>query len=156
MFFSPIEQWLLPHAVSDQNKTLFAGIPDGNGKHAAQVIDETQSVFFVQSHDNFRVPGGVERVTTYFEILPQFAVVVDFAVEDELNASVVIAHRLSAAVDVNDRQSTMPEGDSGGRFRSVTTEPVAFGVRPAMTNAVGHLLENSRFDGSAAVPPDSS
>src|SRR5262245_38893745 len=69
------------------------------------------------------------------EIGAQLLEVVDLTVEDDLDRAVLVADRLVAALQVDDRQPSMHQ--SQARFH-----PEAFGVRPAMGNTLSHHLED--------------
>src|SRR5712691_7020548 len=48
-------QRFLAHAIARDEKLAFARIPDGEGKHAAQMVDTTCAVLFVSMDNRFGV-----------------------------------------------------------------------------------------------------
>ncbi|KAF5031237.1 hypothetical protein DSECCO2_629830 [anaerobic digester metagenome] len=73
------------------------------------------------------------------EFLTKFAVVVDLAVEDDLERSVLVSHRLATLVgEIDDREAAMGEADRPGEERS-------FAVGPAMSQPLCHRPDESRI-----------
>ncbi len=68
------------------------------------------------------------------ELLPQIAVVVDLAVEDDPDAAVLVLHRLMAAGAVDDGQPAVTE-----RGVRIGKHPAA--VRAAVPEAIGHRID---------------
>src|SRR2546423_10806636 len=77
-----VEQGLFADAVAREEQLLPALVPDGEGEHAAQVLRTIRPVLLVGVDYRLRVAVGAELVAEVFESLLEFAVVVDFAVED--------------------------------------------------------------------------
>ena len=55
------------------------------------------AVFFVKMNYNFGVGRGFETVPASFEAVAQLPVIVNFTIEDDLDAAIFIAQRLRAA-----------------------------------------------------------
>ena len=66
--------------IAGNEQLLFALIPDGKRKHAAQIIDASRAVLFVKMKDCFSVAVGVVDVALCFERLAIIGVVVDLTV----------------------------------------------------------------------------
>ena len=81
----------------------------------------------------------MEMVAGGFELGGQVAVVVDFAVEDDGDRSILVEHRLVPGRDVDDGQAAMAQRDVGFDQKALI-------VRPAMRDRVGHALEQAAFE----------
>jgi hypothetical protein len=126
--------------VARQQQGLFAGIPQGKGIHAAQVLQHGRAFGLVQVQQYLRVGFAAEDVALRFELAAQFAVVVDFAVEGDDELAVCALHRLCAALgEVDDGQAAVAEGDA-----AVVGEPFAM----AVWAAGGHVVA----DGAQLCP----
>ena len=80
------------------------------------------------------------------ELPAQRQVVVDLAVEDDLDGAVLVGHRLvGGRREVDDRQPAEAEADVALR-----RQPEALAVRPAVHHRVAHPGEDVRVDGRAA------
>src|SRR5205823_12432596 len=75
-----------------------------------------------------------ESVTGREITLVQFLKIVDFAIKRDPDGSVLVRERLMAALHINNGQPAERQPDA----RSAV---VAFVVRPAMVNGVGHTLK---------------
>ncbi len=64
-------------------------------------------------NDRFSVAVGAVLMTVRFKLRAQFAVVIDFAVENDVNRPVFIRHRLLPVVQINDGQAAMAERHAG-------------------------------------------
>lgn len=71
------------------------------------------------------------------EVSSQFAVIVDFAVEYDPDAGVLISHRLVSRCEIDDRKPSKAQCDIG---RVVITAV----VRPTMNDACRHLTNAGR------------
>ena len=74
------------------------------------------------------MPGG-------FQLFAQGLEVVNFAVEHDDEAAVLVEHRLAAALQVDDGQAAVAERDA-------VVDKIALAVRAAVGDEVGHLLHN--------------
>src|SRR6185503_6078286 len=75
-----------------------------------------------------------ESVTASFQLSLQLLKVVNLTVEHDRLTIITTRHRLVSAGQINNRQSTHPEGNPRGNERSLI-------VRAAMGNAEAHTLE---------------
>jgi len=96
--------------VPGQEERLVSGIPDRKGEHASQVLYTLSSFVFVQVKDYLGVTIGGKLVVV-LQILSQVPVVVDFSVEDYPQRTIVVAHRLVTATQVNNRQAPVAQAD---------------------------------------------
>ena len=126
-----IEERLLAQAIARQQQLAPALIVDGEREHPLQAPDGVGSPLFVGVNDRLGVRGGPEAMAARLELLPELAVVVDLAVEDDPDAAVLVLHRLMAAGAVDDGQPAVTE-------RRVRIGKHAAAVRAAVPEAVGH------------------
>ena len=103
------EQGLFAESVARHEQALVARVPDGEGEHAAQVIDDILSPVLVCTQQDFRIGVARETVAQLGELPAQVAEVVDLAVERQCQAAGRIAHRLVRAVGIDDRQAPVPQ-----------------------------------------------
>ena len=54
---------------------------------------------------------GGKAMAVRFELLAEQVMVIDFAIEDELDTAILIRHGLAAALDIDDRQTAECEID---------------------------------------------
>ena len=88
------EQRLLAGTIARQREGAVTRVPDAEREHAVERVDGLVAALFEEVHDDFGVGVRAEDVALVDERLPQLAVVVDLAVEDELDRSVLVADRL--------------------------------------------------------------
>ncbi len=89
-----------------RHEQLPAGfIPKRKCKHATQMFNAVLTVLFVEMYDRFRVRARGENVPPGFQIAPQFAVVVDFSIEHQVNRAVLVFNRLVSGSKVDDAQT---------------------------------------------------
>ena len=114
-------------------------IPYGEGKHAAQFFQAPRPEFLVQMDDDLGVSVCFEGVTFAQEKGAQFLVIVDFPVEDDPDAAVLIGQGLMSSVQVNDREPAVAQSDLGGGVN-------AFIVWTSMADSLKHRPNQSGLD----------
>src|SRR5215813_5492430 len=85
-------------------------------------------------NDGFGVAVGVEGVAQFFELLAEFEIVVDLAVEDDPRAAVLIVNGLLAALQIDDGEAAHGHAD-----RTIYVAAVLVGT--AMPDRVVHPRE---------------
>src|SRR5258708_7934756 len=110
-------------------------IPDGVGEIAVERLHARRAMLRVGVQDGFGVAAGTELPAARDELGGQLDVVEDLAVERDPDVAVGRRQRLLAAREIDDRQSTMPEGGS-------LVEVDAGSVGPAMAHRLDHALEH--------------
>ena len=105
-----------------------ARIPKRKSKHAAQILQHLDAVFFVEMDERFHIAVGREAMPALFEIGAQFDVVIDLAVADDVNRSVFVRDRLLAAREIDNAEPPHRQTDSRRDKKS-------FIIRPAMPQA---------------------
>ena len=104
-----IKERLLSHPVAGEDEPLPRNVPDPQGEHAVEVASEVGTMLLVQVDEALGVAFGPEDVASRLEPGSQLGVVIKLAVIGNPDGAVLVGHRLRAAVDVDDRQPTMPE-----------------------------------------------
>src|SRR6266480_1298318 len=84
------EQRLLAEAVSRQEQALVARVPDREGEHAAQAMDDLAPPVLISAQQHFGVGIAREAVTEPSELLSQLAKVVDFPIEGQREAGLAL------------------------------------------------------------------
>src|SRR5258707_1386113 len=130
---TPIQR-LLTKAIARDEKLSPSVIPQREREHAVELRDHVPAVFFVKMRQNFGVRSAAKGVATRFQVRAQFAIVVDFAVENHGDAFVFVVDRLLARDEIDDRQPPHPESYAVADY-------ITFRVRPAMNHAVAHRVQ---------------
>jgi hypothetical protein len=86
---------------ADQQHEVPLSIPDGIGKHPPQPVDRLWSFLFVEMHQDFGIAMGLKTMTFLDQLLAEFAVVVDLAIQDRPDRAGLVLNRLMAAGRVN-------------------------------------------------------
>src|SRR5712691_7711301 len=98
-------QGFFAEAVTGSQQALAFPIPEGEGKHPAQMLDTLITVLFVGVNDSLGVTIRAEVMATLLELFLQFTVVIDFPIQDDENALIFVKNGLVAASQVNDREA---------------------------------------------------
>lgn len=123
--------------VAREQEGLLAGIPQGEGVHAAQVVEHGFAFFGIKVQEDFGVGFGAEDAALGFETLPKWAVVVDFAIEADDELAVGAGHGLRGAfAEVDDGEPPMAEADA-----LVGGNPFALPVRPPRGHVVAYAAQ---------------
>ena len=108
-------------------------------------VYEVRSLVLVEVGDHLRVAAGRERVPGALQAGAQLAVVVDLAVEDDRDGSILVEDRLIAGRQVDDAQTLDPKPYAG-------VDVKASRVWAAVLERITHALEH-RTLGRPAVTP---
>ena len=84
--------------------------------------------------DRLAIAGGFEAMPARFQPPAQLAIIVDFAVEDELDRAVFVTKRLIAAGDVDDLEPPHRQTDS-------PVDEVARAIGTAMRQRIVHASQ---------------
>ena len=136
----PVVEGLDPEAVPPEHQAASARVPQRQGEHAAQGLYEVRPAILVEVHEHLRVAAGGEAVAAALQLGSQLSVVVDLPVLDDLDAAILVADRLVAAVEVDDREPPRREAD-----RAVHEHALAVGA------TVDHRLVHGREGGSVGT-----
>ncbi len=74
--------------------------------------DKIEPVLLVEVDEHLGVAMSREGVPGPLEVMPELAVVVELAVLDDLDAAVLVADRLVAGLEVDDREAARGEADA--------------------------------------------
>src|SRR5580704_4537260 len=88
-------------------------------------------------NDHFSIGFCLKSVPLALQLLSEFLIVVDFAVEDDPDRAIFIADGLVAGVQVNDCETAEPE-----TYRS--RDVVSLIIGSPMLNGIRHLLQQPR------------
>src|ERR1700730_4229586 len=95
--------------VACREQSLLARIPQGECEHSTQMLEQSISVRLIQCDNQFTVAVRNELITARLKLLAQLDIIINFAVTHEQDIPRRIAQWLPAALQVNDRQSSMSE-----------------------------------------------
>ena len=132
-----IVEGLFSKAVASQKKTPCAGIVNGKRPHAIESGKHPLPPFApcVEQDFGIRVVCG-ENMSLGEEFTAEFAVVVNFAVENNGEGAISGNHRLRATGEIDDREAAMAQKNTGIRFFKITLR-----IRPAVRETAGHALQ---------------
>src|SRR5690606_4961552 len=92
-------------AVPREEQPFTGRVPDGKGEHAAQVPDDVIPILLVAVDDGLGVAARGEAVALRFQVRAKLMVVVDLAIEDDVDRPVLVGDRLLAPGNVDDAES---------------------------------------------------
>ena len=105
-------QRLDAEGIAREEQFLFALVPDAEREHAAQRVHHRRAALCVQVQQDFGVRLRAEGVALGLQFAPQLAIVVDFPVVGDRQASVGGGHGLRAGLgQVDDREAAVREAD---------------------------------------------
>ncbi len=123
--------------VTDEGEAFFSGVPDGKGEHAVEPGEAGGSVLRPRLKKDLCVGLGPEEGSAGLEVAAQLDVVVDFAVKNEVPATVGGGHGLGTTREVKDTKAAVTQADGGVGVRT-------FRVGPAMGQGIGHFGQGGR------------
>ena len=122
-------------AVTGQHDAAAVALEDGEGEHAVEALHAGRSPRVIRLQDHLGVGVREERIALGLQLLAQFRIVVDAAVEGDRQAEIGVHHRLfGARRQVDDRQAAMAE-------HHPAAPDDAFGVRAARRHRFGHACK---------------
>src|SRR2546426_5067784 len=130
---TPVER-LLAKAITCYKKSAPFRIPQSKRKHSVHVLDHLLAVLFIKMRQHFRVRRASERVATFFQVLSELAIIVDFTVEDDGDALVFVEGGLFAANKIDDCEPAHAE-------RNALRDHETFRIGPAMNHALAHRMQ---------------
>ncbi len=139
----PIVKGLDADPVPGEQESLLLEVQEGEGEHPVQLLDAGGAAFFVQVDDDFGIGVRLELVAFLLKLSPQFAEVIDLAVEHNPDGAVLVAHRLPAGLgEVNDGQARVTESDRTRRPAALECASI-LPIRAAMAQDIHHRLKAS-------------
>jgi hypothetical protein len=132
-----IVEWLLAKPVSREEQTSARAIEYGKRKHTVYPLGQRGPPFLIAMNEDFCVRVVTTKdMPPRLKVLPQLAVIIDFAIEDDADLSILVPHRLMAACDIKDREALMAKEDTE---RLINKE--APSIRAAMREHARHGTE---------------
>ena len=131
----PIVHRLDAEPIARDQQRFGACVPDGEPEHPTQRIDEPRPILLVQVDERLRITARRELVPITQQAILQRAIVVDLAVEDDVDGPFLVSDRLVAAAHVDDAESTHAE-------RHATVHVVARVIGTAMADRIAHPLQD--------------
>ncbi|MGY4296813.1 hypothetical protein ACVWXN_004908 [Bradyrhizobium sp. i1.4.4] len=123
-------------------------IPQADCEHTIAALESLlQAPFLDQGQQDLRITIAGEALACALELLPQWLVVVDLAVERNDEAAVARKHWLPARIgEIDDGQPAMPERNAG-----VTIAPEPVRIRTAVAQASRHRPDRRQVGGSRSM-----
>ena len=130
------------HAIAGQQQAAAAGVVEGKGEIAVELVEEVVALELVEGQQHFRVGGGQKTPAARHQFGAQFDVVEDLAVEDDGQRPLGVAERLGAVTEADDGQAGVAETDR--RPAAVPLVDVnAIAVRATMDDGRHHGMGQS-------------
>ena len=139
-----IVERLDPQAVTRQEQRASRMVPNGKGEHSPQSFDARLAVLLVQVHEHFRVRRRREPVPLRQELGGQLPVVVDLAVEDHPDGSVLVGQRLVPGLEVDDTETPHPDAEGAVRVEAAA-------VGPAVREHLPHPAKRLQIGGPGGI-----
>ena len=125
--FGDVQRLDAEAVAGDKERSLHA-VPAGKREHAAHVREPRGAAARDQAQQDFGVAAGGKTLIVRFQVRAQRSVVVDFAVEHDVEPAVGRGHGLRAArAGIDDREPPVHQQDTGVRLL-----PDAGAVGPAV------------------------
>src|SRR5439155_19245745 len=105
-----VEQGLHAEPVAREVQRPPTRVINRESENAPQPTGHALAVLLVEVHEHFGVRGAAEPMTPALELAPQISMVVDLAVEDDVDTAVLVGHRLvPCGREVDQRQPAVDE-----------------------------------------------
>ena len=131
-----IVEGLDAEGVTDKGKAFLGRVPDSKGEHPIETRQAGGTIFSPGLQEDLGIGLGTKGGSTGFEVATEFEVVVDFAIKDDVPATIGRGHGLGPTSEVKNTEAAMPEADSRigvGAFR----------IRAAVGEGMVNSLEGS-------------
>src|SRR3981081_125499 len=127
-----VVQRLLAQPIARQEQFAVRFVVNGEGEHAAQLLNAVGSHLLIEVNNNFGIRLRVEAMTAALEFSAEFGKIIDFPVVDNPRTPVFVKHRLMTAGKVNNAEA--PHSETGTVLNEDT-----FIVGATVDDAVAHL-----------------
>src|SRR5260370_6487282 len=135
-----VVQRLYANPITRQRKRPLSLVPNRKSKHPVQPWQTVSAPFGPGGQQDFSVGLGSEMVAFGFELLAQFAIVVDLAVERDYKTAISGEHRLMArTARVYDRKTAMAQACAAGFVTEGSGCPNTLVVTPTMLDGSQHV-----------------
>src|SRR5262245_18719111 len=128
-------------SIARDEQLLSPLVPDSKGKHPSQIVNTISAVLLIEMEDCFSVAMCLIDVTPGLELRAKISVVVDFAVEYDVQRAILIGHGLMAGRHVDNTQTAVAQPDC-----TVQENPFVVGA------TVGDHVAHPSQDGSVHSP----
>src|SRR5262245_43811549 len=78
------------NSIAGQDQSAGLPVPDGEREHAAQPIHEPVAHFLIEMDEDFGIAVSLEAMAAGLEVGAERLIVVDLAVEDDLDGTVLV------------------------------------------------------------------
>src|ERR1041384_7476310 len=143
-----IQQRFLADSIAGEKERAIAGVPNCEGKHAAQMFRTIRAVQVIRVDDRFGVAVCLEAMSGILELLAEFAVVINLSVEDDPGGAIRVGDRLLAALQINDCETAHRQAHAVIEVKSIF-------IGPAMMNCFVHAREQLAVDRRAITTNNS-
>ena len=106
-----VEKGLLSKPITGTKDDSSSAIVQDEREHTSQFIHHLRTRVLPQMREHLAVTTGAKLMPGTSELLPQFAVIVDFAITDNGDGVIFVEERLVTCRQVNNRQPRMPQCD---------------------------------------------
>ena len=134
-------------AVARQQRLARLPVPDRDREVSVEALEAADAPLRVGLRDHLGVGGGREPASEPFQLGAQFDVVVDLAVLHHPVARALVAQRLVAALEVDDREARVGHAEA-------PVEVDAHAVRPPVPQLPCHGQQKAAVSGAVATPVD--
>ena len=124
--------------VANQKQFLKSLVPQSDGKHAPQTADKPVPVFLVSVNNHFGVGLGFKMMPGFFQLFPQFQMVVNFTVKNRPNLSPLVADGLGTMGQVHNRQTGHAQSHRPFLIKAVV-------IRTPVLNGLRHVFQDIRL-----------
>src|SRR3954463_6465169 len=100
-----VKQWFLAHPISREEQRFVSLVPDRQGEHAPQISGTISSPLVVSMNDGLGITVGIKAMAAALEVLPELAIVINFAVVDNPGGAISVVNRLLTALQIDDGQT---------------------------------------------------
>src|ERR1700677_3417552 len=107
------------------------------------MVHAARPVLLIEVHEHFAIGARAKTMTARLELGALSLEAVELAVDDRVNALVLVRERLRAPLEVDDAQPGVPEPHASG-----CVEPVSLAIRSAVVERRGGATERLGIDGS--------
>ena len=130
-----------PHAVAAQDQRPLVPVPERDGELAPRLLEEPLAEIFVQVGPQLGVAPRGQPVPARQQLGLQLGILEDLAVLRDPDRAVLVADRLPAARQVDDRQPPCPQRQPGSMWICSSSGPRC-AIAPVIASS--RLAENSR------------
>jgi hypothetical protein len=135
----PVDEGLDPEPVAREDEAAPPNVPDRDREHPPQALGEVDADLLIQVRQHLGVAARAKAVPGGLELAAQLAEVEYLAVLDHQHVPGLVAQRLVAVLEVDDRQPARGHADGPG-------DREAPAVGPAMDHRRRHRLERGAMD----------